>query len=111
MIWQLAQEPDLTTDRRIQVVRIPLATNEANYSERAEAVRILLDLVQGEAAKQYLKDSWLSADADKKVDISHISSLIDLAKQEMLPTEIRNEVYKILWDLVAQFGSVKVDNI
>jgi hypothetical protein len=80
----------------------------------------VLILIQGEAARNYLADRWQSKsygmrqptvfDMSEQTKLSDIPYIVELAQQELLPAEARDEMYQILRDMVPQFDKVDAPN-
>lgn len=117
IIWQLVNKEDIPVKQRLSVAIIPLALPEHNYADRAEAVRMVCTLIQGEEAKAFLSEKWgrmydeaflPDLDDDDKVSIADIPSMFELASQDVVPTKIRDEMYQSLLGMVPRFRDLKV---
>jgi hypothetical protein len=64
----------------------------SRYLERAQVIQTVLTLLDGEAASQHLKKHWVPVSI--RPDVSDIPVIVELAKQKLLPTEIRDELYQ-----------------
>ena len=108
-LWQLAQKQELPFDLRLQVATVPLAERIANYPDRAQAVQLILGMIHGEAAKHYFEEIWVpivTSVSQKTENISDLPFIAELANQEMLPVQIRDEMYQLLNNMVPKLGSV-----
>ncbi len=74
------------------------------YLERAQVIQTVLALLDGEAASQLLKKHWTPISI--RSEVSDIPVIVELAKQKMLPTEIRDEMYQVLSRMVPQFDKI-----
>jgi len=119
MLWQLAQQQSLLTQLRLRAATVALTANKANYSDRAQAVRLVLMLLQEEAAKQHLYKYWRSMPlstlnqykqetitGSNGVDSLDVLFLVELAKQAILPAQACDDLYKMLRIMVPPFGSI-----
>ncbi len=112
MLWKLAQEQDLTLEQRLRAATVPLTQWKANYPDRVQAVQIVLILLQEKAARRYLAKHWEPVHEDdprRGADISDIQCIAELAKQEILPTSIRDQMYEILNEYITQFDKIPSD--
>ncbi len=109
-LWQLAQKQNISADQRLQIAKVPLTVKKANYQERVQAVRMILSLIEGETARQYLEKYWQSVDAKLKPEPLNILYIAELTYQELLPAEARDEMYQILRNMVPQFDQIDAPN-
>ncbi|MBV9259012.1 MAG: hypothetical protein JO215_13445, partial [Ktedonobacteraceae bacterium] len=106
ILWKQAQENTLPLEQRLQAATPPLTVRDANYPDRAQAIRIILTLQQREDARAHLEHYWQPVSvSNNRAEPSDIPALIELVQQELLPLEVRDEIYRILRQLVPQFGT------
>ncbi len=123
VLWQLGQKQDISDYQRLQVATIPLTVKRANYIDRLRAVKMVLSLLQGDEARYYLERYWssmnlvtrgpsgtLSIDISNEPESKDIPYIAELAGQEMLPFEARDEMYQILRSMVPQFDKIPASN-
>ena len=108
-LWNLAQEQNFTVAQRLSAIKPPLAAINASYADKAKAVRIVCTLLQKEEAKEFLTEHWHAPYWGLGVGIEplDILSIVELARQELLQTKIRDEMYKVLRDMIPQFGTIE----
>ncbi len=94
LLLRLAQNKSLTVDQRLQASTVILMMQPARYLERAQVIQTVLALLNGEAASQHLKKHWVPISI--RPEVSDIPVIVELAKQKMLPIEIRDEMYQVL---------------
>ena len=102
ILWQLAYDSNIPIDQRLRAVTVFLTVGEASYPDRAQAVQTVLAL-KGEEARQYLEQHWQGIAMSvppKKVDIPDIPYIVELARQEMVPVGVRDEMYRVLREAV-----------
>lgn len=102
VLWQLGHDSSIPIEQRLRAATVFLTVRDANYLDRAQAVQTVLAL-KGEDAKQYLEKHWQGIPMSippKKVDIPDIPYIVELARQEMLPIGARDEMYRILREVV-----------
>ena len=104
ILEQIVQDQKLTNNQRIQLAAIPFNTGwQANYSDMVQAVQIILGIVEGEEAKQYLAKYWRGLDTADRSDLPYLA---ELARQELLPTNARENMFHLLSKMVPQFGGI-----
>jgi len=107
MLLYTAQNQSLIIDQRLgattEILMKGLASSYS-YSDRAQAVRIVLRLLPYEEARNYLEEHW--HDEGYRADISDILSLAELVRQELLPPSARDKMHQILRDMVPQFDKI-----
>jgi hypothetical protein len=118
---QLLQNQDLTGEQILQLAVIPLTTKVPNFADLSHSVEMILSIIQGETAKEYFKKHFqmmtgrFYIDAYYEVDASDVPYLIELARQEMLPIEIRNAMFRLLRRVFPLYWKVdesrKVDDV
>ena len=79
----------------------------ANYLDRLNGVQMVNHLLQGEPATQYLKQHWQWQPYVSEANVSDIPFIVELIRLEILPTEIRDKMYKILLETVPQFENLE----
>jgi hypothetical protein len=104
VLLRLVQNKSLTVDQRLQASTEILTMQPTRYLERAQAIQTVLASLHGEAASQHLKKHW--APISISPEVSDIPVIVELAKQKMLPTEIRDEMYQVLRRMVPQFDKI-----
>jgi hypothetical protein len=108
---QLLQKESLTDDQRLQLIAIPLTASKANYADKAHSVRMILAMMSEEAAKKYLEEHWRTVEHSyHEQDSSDIFYIIELARREILPTGIRDGLYKLLRRAFAWNGEDLYEN-
>ena len=106
ILWQLAQKESMQSEKRLQIAAVPLTTREVNYRDRVKAVKMILSIAQRDATKHYIEEHWEPMDIENESDTSDIPFIAELVKQEMLPIQAREEMYKILRKLLPRFDSM-----
>ena len=107
VFWQLAQNQNLSVEQKLQATTFLLSEMNATYAGRAQAVRVVVALVQGVKVRQYFNANWQPMSSrSNEANMSDIPFLVELVKQELLPTEVRDEMYRMLRLLIPQFGNV-----
>ena len=109
MLFYLVNDQRLTLDQRLQVATVPITCHgHVSYQDGAQSVRMVRDMLLGEEARHYLEERWRSVMFDKP-ETADIPYLVELIKQELLPTEARNEMYSWLRQMVPLFD--KIDSL
>ncbi|MBA2393022.1 MAG: NACHT domain-containing protein [Ktedonobacteraceae bacterium] len=106
VLWKWAQDATLPTKIRLEATKTPLMVGDANYPDRAHAVQIILTLKQKEEARTYLEQHWQPVLQHNRVEPSDVPALIELLQQDVLPMDVRDEIYRILKQMVPQFGNI-----
>ncbi len=107
ILWQQAQDETLPAEQRLEAATIPLTVGDSSYPDRAQAVRSILTLKQGEDARTYIEKYWQPvSSSSNKTEPSDIPAMIELIQQDLLPTEARDEMYRTLKQMVPHFDSV-----
>src|SRR6266487_3315943 len=107
ILWQQAQDKTLPAEQRLEAATIPLTVGDSSYPDRAQAVRSILTLKQGEDARTYIEKYWQPvSSSSNKTEPSDIPARIELIQQDLLPTEARDEMYRTLKQMVPHFDSV-----
>ncbi len=108
ILWQLLQNHHLTTDQRLQIATIPLTVLSGNYQDRLQSVRMVLAMLQEKEAKRYFEKQWESVSQYMRIKVnpSDIPYIAELARQEILPTRVRDEMYRALRGIIPQFESM-----
>ena len=101
ILWKLVQSRELPFHSRLEIATIILTSKNANYLDRLHGVQMVNHLLQGEPAKQFLKEYWQPIDS--KTNVLDTSSIVELVRQEVLSTEARDEMYKLLLNMVPEF--------
>ena len=80
---------------------------------------MMLTFIQGEAAKSYLAENWEKKPLKDMLQLkssltydkfeADIPDIYKLAKQDALPTDIRDDLYLLLRDMVSLFGNIDVE--
>jgi hypothetical protein len=122
LLFALAQRPELTTDEAeklaqalyqrsqpgarairnmpfdqflLHSVTAILKSTAAQYWEKEQAVNMLMQMVSKEVARSYLKLCWKPSKSDKTDPLDPLA-LVELVQEELLPLEVRDEIYQIL---------------
>ena len=107
ILLKQAQDDTLLPELRLEAAITPLIVRDANYPDRAQAIRVILTLRQGEDARAYLEQYWQPVSvSSNRVEPADIPALIELLQQELLPVEVRDELYKTLRQMVPHFGNM-----
>ena len=106
VLWKQAQDNMLAPEVRLKAARTPLMVGDANYGDRAQAIRVILTLKQGEEARAYIEQYWQPVLTNNRVEASDVPALIELVQQDVLSLTARDEIYRILKQMVPQFGNV-----
>ena len=102
ILWQQAHDESIPVEQRLRVVTVFLTDGEASYSDRVQAVQTVLAL-KGKEAREYLEQYWEGMPVSvpgKRVDIVDIPYVVELARLEMLPVRVRDEMYRMLREVV-----------
>jgi hypothetical protein len=108
-LWHLAQKSDIPMFLRLQIASIPLSETVKNYQNKDHAIKLILGMVDGKAAKHYIEEKWqpiVKRGSIPSAEISDIPFIIEIAKEEMLPTKIKDEMYQILNNMVPKFDEI-----
>ena len=105
-IWRLVQERKFANQQRAQIAAIPLTLENTTYRERAQAVNMVLDLLEEDDSRKLLQSSWVSMSPRVKAKVSDIPSIVMLAKQESLTAGVRDEMYQQLQRKVPEFDKI-----
>jgi len=105
-LWKQAQDDTLAPEIRLKAATTPLVVGDANYPDRAQAVRVILTLKQGEEARAYFEEYWQPVLTNNRAEPSDVPALVELIQQDVLPLDARDEIYRILKQMVPQFGNV-----
>lgn len=122
MLFTLAQRPELTIDEAEKLAQVLyercqlgakaarnvpfdqfllhsvtaiLKNTAAPYWEKEQAVNMLMQMVNKEVARSYLKLRWKPSKSDK-TDPPGVLALVELVREDTLPLEIRDEMYRLL---------------
>jgi NACHT domain len=107
ILWKQAQDDTLASEMRLKAATKPLIVGDANYPDRAQALRIILTLKQRDEARAYLEQYWQPVlMSNNRTELSDIPALIELIQQDVLPIDARDEIYRTLKQMVPQFGNV-----
>ncbi len=107
ILWQQAQDETLPAEQRLEAATIPLTVGDSSYPDRAQAVRSILTLKQGEDARTYIEKYWQPvSSSSNKTEPSDIPAMIELIQQDLLPTEARDEMYRTLKQMVPHFDNI-----
>jgi hypothetical protein len=112
LLAQLSEDAGLSKNQRLQAATAPLTIADPNYADRAQAVQKVLTLIQGEEAKQHFARYWhaVSAGSSKSQESSDIPYIAQFAREELLLTGIRDEMYLILHAMIPQFDKIDISN-
>jgi hypothetical protein len=104
---------------------LPCEVYRNNFAERATTIQELLTFVSKETAADLLKEKWISMSllherlllpeepGEPRYDtyIMDIPAILELCKQDVIPIVARNELYRVLSDMVPLFGRLKETNL
>lgn len=107
LLSQLVQKENLTKDERLQIAALPFSLEETTYVERVQALELVHSLDKGEYARYFVEKSWKWPHHDALLDASTIPSLVELVTQNVLPTEVRDKIYRLLCEMIPLFGAIK----
>lgn len=106
MFLYLARNQNLTRQERmmaaVELLKIPVV----QYSERAEAVRVVVAFSHEDVIRQDLARHWRSISNETKASVFDSPFIAELARQKFLPTPARDELYLLLRELVPQFNMI-----
>ena len=85
---------------------IPPEIPRATSAGIAQAPQTMLDLFPQEGARQFLERYWHPMSSTMSVQVSDIPNAAAIARQELLPTSIRDEMYQLLSRMVPQFDQL-----
>jgi hypothetical protein len=106
VLWRLVQNQELALDQRLQVTTALFDVSET-LQERFQAVQLILNLLQGETARKYLEQLFSTHKPFyNTLNISDISYMVELIQQDLLPSEVRDELYQQLPYMVSQFDKL-----
>ena len=75
--------------------------DKVDYSILAQSVQIVVTLIRSvEEAKQFIKQNWHIVGYHVDDALSEVPYIVDLVKQELLPTEVLNEMYRLLLNVI-----------
>jgi hypothetical protein len=107
VLWKQAQDNTLSPELRLEAATTPLMVRDTNYTDRIQAIRIILTLKQGEDARAHVEYSWQPMLVNgNRVESNDIPAMIELLQQELLPVVVRDEMYRILRQMVPHFGDI-----
>jgi hypothetical protein len=106
VLWKQAQNDTLSPELRLEAATTPLMIRDANYTDRVQAIRIILTLKQGKDARTHFAYYWQPMLVNgNRVEPNDIPAMIELLQQELLPVVVRDELYRILRQMVPHFGN------
>jgi hypothetical protein len=85
---------------------IPPEIPRATSADKAQAPQTMLDLFPQGGARQFLERYWHPMSSTMSVQVSDIPNAAAIARQELLPTSIRDEMYQLLSRMVPQFDQL-----
>ncbi len=102
ILFALAQRATTSRENAINIAEILylymattiLEADDANYWEKAEAVRMIGTMLPTEVARAYLKESWRPT--HQEANTFHKPYIEELAGEETLPVAVRDEMYMLL---------------
>ena len=108
-----SQQQNLSFDKRLEVATLPLTLNINSYPKRVKAIQLVLSMTQGKSIKDYLEDCWqppLETGRIDTIDVSDIPYIVEITTSENLPTQVRDEMYCLLRNIIPKFGEVSITN-
>ena len=104
-VWQLlvriTQDKKLSPEqRRSALVKLLKFINSWSWSQTAQIIQIVFTLQAEQEARTLLSTHWTST---KTATVNDIPTLIELAQQELLPLQVRNQIYAALQRLIPRF--------
>lgn len=109
-LWRLTYNPKLTTAQRLLTLVPFLEAGDSeniSYEDKAQAVQLVCSLLEGKEAKKFLAEHWKSR--VEQIELPDLPPILQLAKDDFLPTRIRNDMYWILKHMIPQFD--KMDSL
>jgi len=106
----VARSENFTLNYQSLAIEILLASEKEDYSDKIQAVQMALSLLEEGAIRQFLEEHWHTT-GNKKAKSSDIKLLLELARNNILPTKIRDEMYELLQQLVPQFRNISVNKL
>lgn len=100
-LQHLYQEHNGTEKHRQCAQAILLVLPFSNYADKASAIQAIAALLPQDEAKCCIAAYWRSAQGS--LEEGEIPFIVELVQQELLPTEIRDELYQLLFSLVPRF--------
>jgi len=109
LLWQIAQDQALALNQRLQAMNVFLSADNNDYINKTQAVRLVTSLLQDNLAKQYFEEH-LRFRSFVDIQTKQLLFLVELVQQELLPSEIRNEMYKALRKMVPEFDKIAISD-
>ncbi len=106
LLLRLTQNKSLINEQRKQAIKEIISKVQVSYTEKAEAVQVLFDILEGKAACQYLEKYWEQTALSTNSEISEITSIMKLAQNDKLPSRICDDAYGALRQVVPQFDKI-----
>ena len=100
---EFLKNQELAKDLRFQIALLPLTVEDANHADRVWSIQAILALADKEFARIHIKKCW--AFVDDEAQVSDIPFIAELAKEEILSTEIRDAIYVSLENMIPKFGN------
>jgi len=99
------EERRLAANRLVNAT-IPPEIPRATSADKAQTAQTMLDLLPQEGARQFLERYWHPMSSTMSVQVSDIPNAAVIARQELLPTRIRDEMYQLLSRMVPMFDQL-----
>jgi len=117
LLLNFMQNQSLTVDQRLQAAERFISSGDEAIntinSSRIQALLVVLGLLNGDAVALYFEKHWRSHYSShyypEGLNVTDLSHLIELVQQNALPAYVRNNIYEVLTEMIAQFDQIPND--
>src|SRR5260370_19751069 len=105
-LHRLTGDEELNIEQRLEAITRVLEIANADYSDKAFAVRTVQQLLPEDEGKPFLKDHWRFGREDREP--KDVRSMIELAGQDLLPVATRDVIYDLLVMGIPEFDKIDI---
>jgi NACHT domain len=103
-LWSYIQDQNSILKQRLRALAVLILASWVSYIDKAQAVEIIYNQLPKEEAKLFLAEYWQSSYVS--AELSTIPYIVELVKQELLPSEVRDNLYQLVSQMVLEFNKL-----
>lgn len=101
LLLRIAQDEQLSPEqRRSALAELLQYIHSWSWSQVAQIIQLVFTLQAEQEARTLLREHWNRA---KPATVNNIPILVELAQQELLPSQVRDQIYEMLQNLIPRF--------
>ncbi len=110
LLWNIAQDQALAINQRLQAINVFLSADNEDYINKTQAVRLVTSLLREDLVKHYLEER-LCFRSFVGIQAKHLLLLVELVQLGLLPSKIRDEMYKVLRKMIPEFDKITTPDL